>query len=305
MDPLSEVLSLIRPVSSAFRGLDAGGDWSLVYPPFGGVCCVAIRDGDCLLCREGSADPIELVAGDLALWPSREPLRLCSRPDIEPVSIMDFMAKVPMGAVAVWGSGDDCSGVGGYFGFEGSHAQFVLSMLPPVLHVRAEATASLRLSIERLMSELRVPQPGGALVAEHLAQTLLIEALRCHLNAGAPGRSGWLFALSDPQLCEALGLLHAEPGRDWTLRELARRVGMSRSSFAARFASLVGETPMAYLTRWRMMVGAERIRKGEPVGQVATAMGYASNSAFSVAFKRTLGISPSDARPSSRADSSR
>jgi AraC-like DNA-binding protein len=174
------------------------------------------------------------------------------------------------------------------------HAERLLGMLPPIVHIHAEADkAALRGSIERLMRELREPQPGRTLIAEHLAQALLIEALRLHLAEHGRHSTGWLFALADRQMRAVLAAMHAEPGRKWTLEALAKVAGMSRSSFAVRFKDTVGEPAMDYLTRWRMMVAADRLSNGGmPIALVAPTVGYESESAFGAAFKRVIGYSP-------------
>jgi AraC-like DNA-binding protein len=174
------------------------------------------------------------------------------------------------------------------------HAERLLGMLPPVVHIRAEATkAALRWSIERLIRELRAPLPGSALIAEHLAQALLIEALRLHLAEHSHHSTGWLFALADRQMRTVIAAMHAEPGRKWTLEALARVAGMSRSSFAVRFKDTVGEPAIDYLTRWRMMVASDRLANGGmPIAVVAPTVGYESESAFGAAFKRVIGTSP-------------
>lgn len=294
MDPLSEILSLLRPNSYGFRGLDAGGDWALNFPADAGVRCYAIQSGGCWLTVDGETAPVRLADGDFVLLAGGRGYRLHGAADGVPIDAFRFFPSVPAGETAVLNGGGDVAGVGGYFGFEGPHADLLLALLPPVVHIRAEAErAGLRGSIERLMRELRDPQPGGALIAEHLAQALLIEALRLHLADAAHRRVGWLFALADPRIRPVLDALHAEPGRRWTLDALARLAGMSRSSFALRFKDRVGEPVMDYLTRWRMMLAADRLsRGGLSIAQVAPMVGYDSESAFGAAFKRVMGRSP-------------
>jgi AraC-like DNA-binding protein len=294
MDPLSDVLSLLRPNSYGFRGLDAGGDWALAFGPDDGVKCYAIQSGTCWLALEGAAEPALLAAGDFVLLPGGKAYRLYSAPDAPPVDAFRFFPSVPAGETAVLNGGGEVFGVGGYFGFEGMHAERLLGMLPPVVHIGAEASKdALRGSIERLMRELREPRPGGALLAEHLAQALLIEALRLHLAEHSHDRTGWLFALADKRMRAAIAAMHAEPGRKWTLEALARIAGMSRSSFAVRFKDTVGEPAMDYLTRWRMMVASDRLANGGmPIALVAPTIGYQSESAFGAAFKRVMGYSP-------------
>jgi len=294
LDPLSDILSLLRPNSYGFRGLDAGGDWLLAFGPDDGIKCYAIQSGSCWLAMEGAAEPMRLDVGDFVLLPGSQAFRLYSAADAPPIDAFKFFPSVPAGETAVLNGGGGVSGVGGYFGFEGMHADLLLGMLPPVVHIRAETSrAELRWSIDRLMRELREPLPGSALIAEHLAQALLIEALRLHLAEHSHKNTGWLFALADKQMRAVIAAMHAEPGRKWTLETLARVAGMSRSSFAVRFKESVGEPAMDYLTRWRMMVASDRLaNRGMSIAVVAPTVGYESESAFGAAFKRVLGTSP-------------
>jgi len=122
---------------------------------------------------------------------------------------------------------------------------------------------------------------------------MLLQALRLHLSDASHGQVGWLFALADKQMGAAITALHEEPGHRWTLQELAEHVGMSRSTFAQRFKETVGESPMEYLTRWRMLVAGDKlINSTDPVSVISLALGYESEAAFSTAFKRVMGCSP-------------
>lgn len=294
MDPLSDVLGLLKPSSYGFRGLDAGGEWALAYPPAEGVKCFAIHTGTCWIAVEGEDAPMALQAGDFILLPGRSAFSLYSATGAPVTDAFAFFPSFPAGETGVLGGGGSCSGVGGFFDFTGLHTELLLGILPPIVHIRAEATkAALGWLIERLMRELRDPQPGGTLMAGHLAQTLLIEALRLHLAERSPHSAGWLFALADKQMRAVISAMHADPARRWTLADLARVGGMSRSSFAVRFKETVGESAMEYLTRWRMMVAADRLASGRvSIATLAPAVGYESESAFSAAFKRTFGRSP-------------
>jgi AraC-like DNA-binding protein len=294
LDPLSDILSLLRPNSYGFRGLDAGGDWVLAFARDDGVKCYAVQSGSCWLAMEGGAEPVLLQAGDFVLLPGGQAFWLYSAADAPPIDAFDFFSKIPAGETAALNGGGGVAGVGGYFGFEGMHTELLLGMLPPVVHIRAEASkAQLRGSIDRLMRELREPQPGSALLAEHLAQALLIEALRLHMAEHSHKNTGWLFALADRNMRAVIAAMHAEPGRKWTLEALARIAGLSRSSFAVRFKDRVGEPAMDYLTRWRMMVAADRLAHGGmSIALVAPTVGYESESAFGAAFKRVMGYSP-------------
>jgi AraC-like DNA-binding protein len=198
------------------------------------------------------------------------------------------------GAIRTFNGGGGCFSVGGHFILSGDHANLLLKMLPPIVHLRSESDrAALRWSIERMMQELREEQPGSALMAQHLAYTMLIQALRLHLAEGVKGGVGWLFALADKQISSAIQAMHNDPAHRWTLRNLAEQAGMSRSVFALRFKEKVGLSPMEYLTRWRMTLAGDRLmHSDDPVSAIALSLGYESESAFSTAFKREMGCSP-------------
>jgi AraC-like DNA-binding protein len=170
----------------------------------------------------------------------------------------------------------------------------LLQSLPPVVHIRRETDkAAMRWSLERLRDELRDPQPGSSLIAQQLAYTMLIQALRLHLADAATAGRGWLSALSDKHMSIAITSMHNDPGHRWTLESLAERVGMSRSVFALRFRAIVGATPMEYLARWRMLLAADRLKNSsDGLAAIAQSLGYESESAFGKAFRRVMGCSP-------------
>jgi len=294
MDPLSDVLSLLKPRSYMFRGFDVGGQWSIQFPRHSGIKCYAVVSGRVWLSVEGVADAARLDAGDCFLLPRGRPFRLASDLTLPAVDALEVFSTGRDGAVATYNGGGDFFGVGGYFDFAGDHADILLGVLPPIVHIREESDrAALRWSMERLMQELRAPQPGGFVIAQHLAHLMLVQALRAHLAEGSKGGVGWLFALADKQMGAAITAIHADPAHRWTLQGLAARAGMSRSSFALKFKATVGASPMEYLTRWRMLLAGERLASsGDPVSVIALSLGYESESAFSTAFKRVMARSP-------------
>ncbi|MBB5754330.1 AraC family transcriptional regulator [Prosthecomicrobium pneumaticum] len=294
MDPLSDVLSLLKPRSYMFGGFDAGGDWSFGFRRHDGIKCYSVAHGGCWLAVEGVDAPVRLEAGDCFLLPRGRPFRLASDLDLPPADYRTILPTRPNGGLALVKGGGAFTIVGGHFTLEGEHADLLLGMLPPIVHLREEADrAALRFAVERMRQELSEPRPGGYLIAQHLAYMLLIEALRRHLAEGMKGGVGWLFALADRPMRAAIEAVHADPARRWTLAALAALAGMSRSSFALRFRQTVGMAPIDYLTRWRMTLAADRlVRSGEPVGTIALSLGYESESAFSTAFKRVTGCAP-------------
>jgi AraC-like DNA-binding protein len=297
MDPLSDVLSLLKPLSYMCGGFDIGGDLSLQFQKHEGIKCYAIVSGQCWLSVEGVPDALLLTAGDCFLLPRGRPFRLSTDLTSAPVDAIKLIHSMPArrngGIVTINGGGRHFM-VGGHFLLGGNHASILLGMLPPIVHIRKESDkAAMRWSLERLMQELLEPQPGGVLVAQHLAYMMLVQALRLHLAEGLKGGVGWLFALADKQIGTAIHAVHDDPGHNWTLQELAQHAGMSRSTFAQKFKEKVGESPMEYLTRWRMLLAGDRlINSNDSISSMARSLGYESESAFSTAFKRVMGCSP-------------
>ena len=294
MDPLSDVLSLLRPRSYRFGGFEAGGDWSIQFHAYEGIKCYAVVSGECWLAVEGVPEPVRLKTGDCFLLPRGWPFRLATDLAMAPLDALAIFPTARNGGIAQFNGGGNFTSVGGHFTLGGKHAGILLGVLPPIVHLRSEADkAALRWSMERMREELREPKPGGFVVAQHLADMMLVQALRQHLTEGPKGGVGWLFALSDKQMGAAITAMHAEPARRWTLETLAERAGMSRSTFALKFKETVGKAPMDYLTRWRMLVAGDRLtHSGDPVAVIALSLGYESESAFSTAFKRVMGCSP-------------
>jgi AraC-like DNA-binding protein len=294
MDPLSDVLSLLKPRSFAAGGFDVGGELSIQFPRHEGIKCYAVFSGQCWLAVEGVPDPVRLKAGDCFLLPSGRPFRLATDLALTPVDFRTILAMKGDGRIGTFNGGGDCSIAGGHFAFAGGHACILLGVLPPIVHIRKESDkAAMRWSLERMREELRDPQPGGFLIAQQLAYMMLVQALRLHLAEGARGGVGWLFALADKQMSVAITSMHDDPAHGWTLQELAERAGMSRSTFALKFKQTVGESPMEYLTRWRMLLAGDRLtNSGDRISAIALSLGYESESAFSTAFKRVMGSSP-------------
>ncbi len=294
MDPLSDVLSLLKPRNYMSGAFDVGGEWSIQFPRHEGIKCYSVVSGQCWLAVEGVPEAVRLRAGDCFLLPLGWPFRLASDLALTPVDFKAIFSAPLNGGVATWNGGGDFSGVGGYFALAGNHAGILLKVLPPIVHIKKESDKStLRWSMERMMQELREPQPGGFLVVQHLAHMMLVQALRVYLAEGLRGGVGWLFALADQQMSAAIHSMHDDPAHPWTLQELAGRIGMSRSTFALKFKETVGASPIEYLTRWRMLLAGDRLaNSSDPVSVIALSLGYESESAFSTAFKRVMGCSP-------------
>ena len=294
MDPLSDVLSLLKPRSHVSAGFDARGDWSIRFARKVGIKCYSVVSGGCWMTMDGVPGALRLNAGDSFVLPRGRPFGLASDLALTPVDSATIFPTVARGGVARFNGGGDFFLVGSRFEIAGHRADLLLEMLPPIVHIRNESDqAALRWSVERMMQELRDPQPGNFLVAQHLAHMMLLQALRLHLAQAPKAGGGWLLALADKPLSAALDAIHDDPAHRWTLQELAKLAGMSRSTFALKFKTTVESSPMDYVTRWRMLLAGDRLENsGDPVSAIALSLGYESESAFSTAFKRVMGCSP-------------
>ncbi|WP_374213672.1 AraC family transcriptional regulator [Jannaschia sp. LMIT008] len=274
-------------------GLDASGDWAIRFERHAGMKCNAIVRGGCWLSVDGGR-PTRLEAGTCFILPHGRPFLISSSGQRNGMAAETIYAPVPHGGTVVHGDGGEFYMTGSRFLLGGKTAEVLLAPLPPVLIVTPGAeSAAVAWALDHIAAELREPRPGTALSIEHLSHFLLVQAMRRYLDSGHLMTGGWLAALSDPQIVRAVAAMHADPGHAWTVEDLARRAGLSRTSLTVRFRRVTGQTPIAYLTDWRMLLAAERLRRtGDPIAGIAADLGYASESAFSVAFRRTMGTTP-------------
>lgn len=300
-DPLGEVLHLLRMRGAFYSRTDAGAPWSLEMPAIDdSLSFHVLTAGRCVLSVPGH-DAIELRAGDLALVPHGRGHVLASERGLAPTGRVDLVPQHYLSEnyslLRYGGDGERVRMVCGIVSFDDAAARALIELLPPVIHVDATTEQGTAVSdtIRLLGVELGDVRPGGEAVTTRLTDVLVIQAIRTWLDAEGE-TTGWIGALQDDRVGRALGAVHRDPGRDWTLERLAREARMSRSSFAARFATLVGQPPMAYVTRWRMQVARTRLEGGATVTQVAAELGYRSEAAFSRAFARIEGVTPGAVR---------
>jgi AraC-like DNA-binding protein len=199
------------------------------------------------------------------------------------------------------GAGGPAAIIAGRFSFDESHGRQLTDFLPPLILIRGDQPHMLPLqkTLELLASEVDVSTPGSEIAVRRLADLLLIQALRAHLADTESEQTGWLHALADSHIGAALNSMHNRIEHPWTVASLASEAGMSRSAFALRFKELMSESPLEYLTRWRMYRGSDLLRESDrKLADVAQAVGYDSDGAFHKAFKRVLGIAPGEYRRS-------
>jgi AraC-like DNA-binding protein len=298
LDPLTEIIRVLRPQTVLLGRLAAAGEWAVLMPQQQGPVFHLVMSGRCWFEADGSA-PIELQAGDYVL--STRPIadRSSSAPGVA-AQLSDAAFKARHSVDGELCLGDLSAGpvtrtLGGLILCEPGNAELLITLLPRVVHVRAAEQASTRLRtlIDLIRDESIGPHPGRDAVLARLIEVLLIETLRRPGSAVLPG-SGVLGALADAQLARALGLIHGDVGRGWTVPELARAAGMSRSVFARRFTEVVGSAPVEYLLDWRMALAKDALlHGGATLDEIAVAVGYKSASAFSTAFSQRVGCPPS------------
>lgn len=294
MDPLSDVLSLLKPQSYYAGGFAVNEDVAIRFPKHEGIKCYAVASGRGWLVVDGVADPVRMEAGDCFLLPRGRPFCLTTDLSLKPVNFEVFRAQWQHGVGISSGDSRLYHIVGGHFALRGHHADLLLRLLPPVVHIGKDSDrAAMRWALQRMIEELREPQPGGSLMVQQLAYLMLVQALRLHLADVESRGVGWLFALADKQMSAVIEAMHNEPAYPWTLDKLADRAGMSRSSFALRFKEKVGKAPMEYLTRWRMLLAGDRLQNSdESIAAIAASLGYESESGFGKVFKKVTGYSP-------------
>jgi len=307
-DPLGEALHLLRMNGVFYCRSEFTAPWGLALPPFD-ACMMfhVVTAGESWL-RVNGADDCLLRPGDLALVPHGDGHWLLSEPaarcaplfDLPRTLVSDRYERLVHG-----GGGKPATVICGVVRFDHPAAAQLLALLPRRIVVDAWSSPEaewIQSTLRFITAEARELRAGGETVITRLADILVIQAIRSWLADPAAAQTGWLRALRDKQIGRAVSLIHREPGGGWTLESLARAVGMSRSAFAARFTTLVGEPAMQYLTRWKMHTAVTWLKDNDaPLGELARSLGYESEAAFNRAFRRIVGTTPGEARRQARA----
>ncbi|WP_031364504.1 AraC family transcriptional regulator [Caballeronia sordidicola] len=298
LDPFSDFLSLMSARSIITGGLVAGGTWAINFPRSDMVKFWGVVRGSCWLLLEEDSAPVRVEAGDVFLLCSPRSHVLGSDVEAERADLAQVL-EGRTGPVVHHGDGDEFFMIGGKVELSISYNKLLLEALPSVIHVRASSKQAqpLRWLLDQLVGEQEDLLPGAHVASNELAHLMFIQILRAHFETGGPQPAGWLRVLGDRRLAPALQLMHGEPGRAWQLQELAQAAAMSRATFAAYFRKSAGLSPLSYLTEWRMLLAQRALLDGRThVNTLARSLGYASESAFSNAFRRVTGRSPTDFR---------
>jgi len=309
LDAFSDVLRVIRLSGGVFLEADFTAPWCIggkistddcrpfLIAPRHVIASHFVAAGDMRLRVEGD-ETIDVRAGEFVLLPHNDQHVFGSDLNAPAVTAREVIQQPSGGGISRIRHGGGGAGTQLLCGYLASDVSFtpLLSALPKVLKLDVRASAAgawIESSFRFAASEIAAGRLGSTTVIAKLSELLFVEAVTEFVATLPPERRGWLAGLRDAQIGRALGLLHARPAHAWTAEALALEVGMSRSAFAERFTSLVGQPPMQYLTVWRMHVAAQQLREGRTaLAQIGFASGYESEAAFSRAFKRQFGMSP-------------
>ena len=290
-DPLAEVIALLQPRAVFSRRISGAGRWGVAYSAFGHPSFCAVLEGRCRLAVDGQ-HALTLEAGDFVLLPATPGFTMSGFEPVRPARLDPKVTSAHLGEVrhGTRGGHPDVRLLGGWFAFDSPDAALLVSLLPAVVHVRG--VERLSLLVRLVGEESSEHRPGRDLVLTRLVEVLLIEALRSTPGEDAP--AGLLRGLADAPLASAIRVMHEQLARPWTVAQLAKVAGVSRSAFFERFTRTVGLPPMEYLLGWRMAVARDLLRRHDfGVGDVAERVGYGSASTFSTAFSRRVGQPPS------------
>lgn len=295
MDPFLDLIRLLRPRATLWGGINGVGRWGVSFRKRDDLLFCWVERGECQLTRPLVA-PVRLQSDDFILIRSTTPFTLTSDPTIEPEDSETVVAAT-MDTVLKLGEGADSPVTlrGGRFVFDTANEELLTGLLPSLVHIASGDTSSLRVCALLKMNETESlnPGPGSEFVIARLMELILVEILRCEALRVKPEPAGLLPGLADPVTARALSAMHRDVARDWTVADLARLCGASRSAFAVRFRQIVGTGPIEYLLHWRMALAKDELRLGtRSIGEIALAIGFQPSSAFSTAFTRAVGCSP-------------
>ncbi|MCK7615468.1 AraC family transcriptional regulator [Roseibium sediminicola] len=304
-DALSQILDALKLRGSIYFHTSFSPPWAVEVPAFGRVARfhMAMR-GSCWLVVKGREKPVFLATGDLAVIPHGAAHVLCDELGREATSVdrvLEQSGYSGEGALYFGGPEKDqsCKLFCGHFEFEEGTVHPILEALPDIIHVPNTQTLNahwLEAVMRFVASEVRASLPGSDAIVHRLTEIIFIQVVRTFVDQEGD-RAGCLAAVLNPNLGRSMSRIHLAPEKSWTVEALAREAGMSRTVFAERFSGLVGMTPLAYVTHWRMEKARRDLRETDlPLIDIAETIGYSSEAAFNRAFKRQFNLTPGQMR---------
>jgi AraC-like DNA-binding protein len=299
MDVLSDVLVAMRTGRPSAARSASHAPWGVRFHRSKAAGCHVVLSGSCWLLSPQS-EPLALGVGDVLFTPHGDGYALVDRPGSP---IIDFLPEAdetaPLDEMHIDGAGPVTELLCAYYMFDPTRPHPLLADLPTIIHIptRVGQHPSLRSAVELLGNELRDPRAGTEAALPALIDMLLLYVLRAWLDEQPGDTVGWANALRDPAITTTLRQIHRHPDKPWTVADLAAQAGLSRAAFAKRFTTIVGQTPLAYLTWWRMTTAARLLRESDaPLRTIAARCGYGSEYAFAKAFKRAYEMAPGQYR---------
>ncbi|MBN9661389.1 MAG: AraC family transcriptional regulator [Acidobacteria bacterium] len=313
LDPITDIFRTMHVTAFGLHRLEATAPWGLeqdklteeeVTPsdkrtaPTDLAHFAMLSRGNCSLSVEGVQEPIPLTGGDCFVLARGTSIVLRDSPLTRPRwSFREIGARANNNVVHYGGGGAPTTVVCGSLSFDRASLKPITELLPSFTLIKADEarTLALHITMQALASEMAERGPGSDVVATRLAEVLFIQVLRAHIASGREHNKGWLRAIFDPQVGTALSAIHASVNTPWTVESLAEAAGMSRSAFAARFKELLGQTPLEYVTEWRMQKAMQLLQqRDKKLVDIARSVGYESDASFSKAFKRVVGANPGE-----------
>ncbi|MFJ5035530.1 AraC family transcriptional regulator [Streptomyces sp. NPDC088560] len=297
MDVLTDLLQRSRARGAAFSHSTARGTWGVRFPAGAKLAIHGILGGEAFVWTDDASRSRHVVPGDIVLVRGPSEQFMAHAPGADVIPFVGHPSCGPPGGarqmVFGTGTGDPTTFFCGAYTFEGDLCAGLLAGLPDLAVVRSPAGSRLRATLELFAGELPGDAPGQQALLDSLLDVIVIQALREQLAADVQAAPAWFRAMAEPALGAALRAVHAAPARAWTVADLAAEASLSRATFARRFTALLGVTPLAYVTDWRMALAREQLRDGAAsLAAVARSLGYASEFSFAAAFKRHHGIPP-------------
>ena len=310
LDPITDIFRTMHVTAFGQHRLEATAPWGFqrekqteeeVPPSDKKISSVDLAHfamlsrGNCWLSVEGIAEPMPLTGGDCFLLARGISFVLRDSPQTRPRSSRGIAL---VNNVAHYGGGGaPTTIVCGTLSFNHASLKPITQLLPSFILIKTEQARTLALhnTMQALASEMAEQTPGSEVVATRLAEVLFIQVLRAHIASGPKRNKGWLRAIFDPQIGTALNAIHDSVRTPWTVESLAKAAGMSRSGFAARFKELLGQTPLEYVSQWRMQKAMQLLQQRDTkLIDIARSVGYESGTTFSKAFKRVVGANPGE-----------
>lgn len=319
MDVLSEVLKAVKLDGAVFFNGEFSAPWCALEPD---SCTMAaylsahsahviifhlVTEGQCYARVEDDGTPLALAAGDIVIFPHGHAHRMGNGPAVAPMNSAQTLRRVLAEGLKLsrfGGGGELTKLICGYMTCDLQLSRMLLAGLPPIVKINIRDNAAGRWLEDTLrysVDHAEASGPGGAAVVAKLSEALFVETLRRYIAGLPPTQIGWLAGVRDHEVGKTLALLHREPARPWTIATLANEVGISRSVLAQRFRDYLSDTPIGYLTRWRMHLAAQLLQStSKSVAEVAGDVGYESEPSFNRAFKREFQLPPARFRADTR-----